>query len=148
MKRTMLRDFRCFALVLSLAVAGCASTSHIITGTPRDPVDPAQVTLYTSAPPEYEEIAIVQASSSGSFVFGDQAKMDVVVQRLKEEAAALGANGVLLQDTQSQGGGGGVGTGFGVSSGGGSYVSTGIYTSSSVRTGRGLAIYVPIESSR
>lgn len=147
MKRIVFFDIRRFGLGLLLAVAGCAATSHIITGTPRNPVDPAQVTLYTSAPPEYEEIAIVEASSRSAFVFGDQAKMDVVVQRLKEEAAALGANGVLLQDTHSQSGGGGVGTGFGVSSGGGGYVSTGIYTSPSFKTGRGLAIYVPTESA-
>ena len=128
-----------------LAIIGCAATSHVITGQPRDPIDPARVTLYTTAPPSYEEIAIVEASSRSSFAFGDQAKMDVVVERLKQEAASLGANGVLLQNTGTQGGGGGVGTGVGVSSGGGTFVSTGIYTSSSEKTGQGLAIFVPPE---
>ncbi len=57
--------------------------------------------------------------------------MDKGIERLKKEAAALGANGVLLQNTSSEGGAGGVGTGVGVSSGGGIYASTGIFTSSS-----------------
>jgi hypothetical protein len=142
---TSLDALKCCALALIFTLCGCAATSHVITGQPRDPIDPAQVTLYTTAPPNYEEIGIVEASSRNSFSFGDQAKMDTVIERLKEEAASLGANGVLLQSTRSQGGGGGVGTGVGVSSGGGTYVSTGIYTSSSQTTGQGLAIYVPTE---
>lgn len=142
MNLSVLFDWRVLALGLLFVAAGCAATSHVITGTPRAPVDPAEVILYRSSPPEFEEIAIVEASSRNAFVFGDQAKMDIVIRRLKEEAAALGANGVLLQDTGSQSGGGGVGTGVGVSSGGGTYVSTGIFASSSIKTGRGLAIYV------
>jgi len=71
--------------------------------------------------------------------------MDAVIERLKEEAASLGANGLFLQDTSTGGGDRGVGTGVGVSSGGGVYVSTGIFASSSEKNGRGLAIHVPPE---
>lgn len=145
MKEAIRRAVECCTVGFVLALVGCAATSHVITGQPRDPIDPAQVTLYTTAPPNYEEIGIIEASSRSSLAFGDQAKMDVVVERLKEEAASLGANGVLLQNTSTHGGGGGVGTGVSVSSGGGTFVSTGIYTSSSEKTGQGLAIYVPPE---
>ncbi len=145
MKFASFYALNCGGLALVLTLAGCAATSHVITGQPREPIDPAQVTLYTTAPPSYEEIGIIEASSRSSFSFGDQAKMDKVIERLKEEAASLGANGVLLQNTDSYGGGGGVGTGVGVSSGGGTFVTTGIYTSSSEKTGQGLAIYVPPE---
>jgi hypothetical protein len=124
------------------ALAGCAGTSQVITGQPRTPVDAADVTLYTSAPPAYEEIAVIEAHSRGSFAVGDQNKLDAVIARLKKAAAALGANGVLLQDTGSGGGGGGIGTGVGASSGGGVVISTGIFTSSTYKTGRGLAIFV------
>ena len=65
--------------------------------------------------------------------------MDTVIARLKKEAASLGANGVLLQKTGSEYGGG-VGTGVG---GGGVSIGTGIFTASDNKTGRGLAIYVP-----
>ncbi len=145
MKFTSLCGLQCRTLAIVITLVGCAATSHVITGQPRDPIDPAQVTLYTKAPPNYEEIGIIEASSRNSFAFGDQAKMDTVIERLKEEAASLGANGVLLQNTSSERGHGGVGTGVGVSSGGGTYVSTGIVTSTSSKSGQGLAIHVPAE---
>jgi hypothetical protein len=66
--------------------------------------------------------------------------MATVVERLKKEAASLGANGVLLQSTGSEYGGG-VGTGVGI--GGGLSIGTGIFTASDNKTARGLAIYVP-----
>jgi hypothetical protein len=127
-------------------LAACANTSHVITGTPRPPIDPAQVKVYSTAPPNYEEIAVINASSRSSFALTDQKKMDAVMQRMKKEAAALGANGVLLQSTGSQYAGGvgtGVGTGIG---GGGISIGTGVFSSSENKTGRGLAIYVPAQT--
>ena len=127
----------------ALLLGGCATTSHVITGKVRTPIDPSQVTIYTTTPPNYEEIAVIDATSRSSGSFGDQKKMDAVVERLKKEAASLGANGVLLQSTGSDYGGGvgaGVGTGVG---GGGMSIGTGIFTASDNKTGRGLAIYVP-----
>lgn len=139
---------RSFVLWLAVcALAGCATTSHVITGKPREPIDASQVTLYSSAPPKYEEIAVIEASSRSSFAFGDQKKMDAVIERLKKEAASLGANGVLLQHTGSDGGGGGVGAGIGTGIGGGGVsIGTSIFTTSANKTGRALAIYVPSES--
>ena len=141
---------RTLSITLWLAVtalAGCATTSHVITGKPRTPIDPSQVTLYSSAPPKYEEIAVIEASSRSSFSFGDQKKMDAVIERLKKEAASLGANGVLLQRTGSDGGGGGIGAGIGTGIGGGGVsIGTSIFTTGANKTGRGLAIYVPPES--
>ncbi|HEV8647016.1 MAG TPA: hypothetical protein VGR01_15765 [Burkholderiales bacterium] len=130
-----------------LALAGCATTSHVITGKPRAPIDASQVTLYSAAPPKYEEIAVIEASSRSSFSFGDQQKLDAVIERLKKEAASLGANGVLLQRTGSDGGGGGVGAGIGTGIGGGGIsIGTSIFTTGASKTGRGLAIFVPPES--
>jgi len=140
------RSIAAAGLLVAL-VSACAGTSHVITGKPRAPIDPSQVTIYSVAPPQYEEIAVIDASSQMSFAFGDQNKMNAVMDRLKKEAASLGANGVLLQGTGSQGAGGvstGVGVG-GVSGGGGGGVGvgTGISLSSPAKTGRGLAIHVP-----
>jgi hypothetical protein len=133
-----------FLLSLFLLTA-CATTSHVITGKARTPIDPSQVKVYSTAPPDYEEIAVIDATSRSSGSFGDQKKMDAVIERLKKEAASLGANGVLLQSTGSEYGGGvgtGVSTGVGVG-GGGLSIGTGIFTASDNKTGRGLAIYVP-----
>jgi hypothetical protein len=93
-----------------LLLTACATTSHVITGTPRAPIDASAVSIYSTAPAAYVEIASIDASSRMSGAFGEQAKMDVVIARLKKEAASLGANGVLLQGTGSEYGGG-VGTG-------------------------------------
>lgn len=134
-------------LSCTVLLAACANTSHVITGKPRAAIDPTQVTLYTTPPAKYEEIAVIDASSQMSFAFGDQNKMDAVIARLKKEAASLGANGVLLQGTGSSGAGG-VGTGVGVGTGiggGGVSIGTGISLSSPSKTGRGLAIYVPAD---
>ena len=133
-----------------LLLVACATTSHVITGKTRTPIDPSQVTVYSTAPPNYEEIAVIDATSRSSFSFGDQKKMDAVIARLKKEAASVGANGVLLQTTGSDGGGG-VGTGVGVGTGiggGGISIGTGIFTASDNKTGHGLAIYVPAQSQQ
>ena len=136
-------------LICAFLLAACAATtSHVMTGKARQPIDPSQVKIYSTAPPEYEEIAVIDASSRLSGSFGEQKKMDAVIERLKKEAASLGANGVLLQSTGSEHGGGvgtgvGVGTGIGVG-GGGISMGTGIFTASDNKTGRGLAIYVPV----
>jgi hypothetical protein len=147
-----MKSFCRFAILSSiLLVTACATTSHVMTGTARTPIDPSQVKIYSTAPADYEEIAVIDATSRSSFSFGDQKKMDAVMQRLKKEAASLGANGVLLQSTGSEYGGGvgtGVGTGVGVGGGGGISIGTGIFSASENKTGRGLAIYVPDQANQ
>ena len=144
-----MKPARWCALAFSvLLLAACATTSHVITGKTRTPIDSSQVKIYTTAPPGYEEIAVIDATSRMSFSFGDQKKMDAVMERLRNGAAALGANGVLLQGTGTEAGGGvstGIGTGVGIG-GGGLSIGTGIFTASDNKTGRGLAIYVPAQS--
>jgi hypothetical protein len=60
------------------------------------------VRLYTSAPRNSEEIAILTVESSG---WTTQGEKDRAVARLKRETAALGANGVLMtaMGTESSG---------------------------------------------
>ena len=62
-----------------VVLAGCSSTSQLVTGTPRAPIDPSQVRVYYTPPPGgYEEIAQLQ-TASGSFTYGEQAKLDDVI---------------------------------------------------------------------
>jgi len=142
----MARSARLAALALALSLAGCAS-SHVITGTVRPPISPEQVKLYTVPPKKFEQIAIIDASSERSFSFGDQAKTDAAIARLKREAAKLGANGVLLQNMATAPSGS-VGFGFGsASASGNTAVGTGIGTAgtTTMKTANGLAIYVTEE---
>jgi hypothetical protein len=126
-------------------LAACSTSSHVLTGATRAPISADQVKIYTQPPPKYEEIARLNSSSRGSFSFGAQAKSDKVIERLKQEAAKLGANGVLLMginDRQS----GSIGTGFGSgSASGNSAVGVGFGTSVATyqKEGIGLAVYVP-----
>lgn len=128
-----------------LLLAGCA-TSHILTGTPRPPIDPSQVRVYYGSPGvPYEEIALLE-TSSGAFTYGEQNKTDSVMRKLREEAASLGANGILFQGTADGHGGGGVSVGAGTGRfGGRSYTSGGVGVNISPRQkhGRGVAIHVP-----
>ncbi|UJB19457.1 MULTISPECIES: DUF4156 domain-containing protein [Lysobacter] len=130
---------------LTSLLAACAS-SHVITGQPRPPVPVSQVRVYFAPPPSrYEEIAQLQ-SNSGAFTYGEQNKTNSVLNKLREEAAKLGANGVLFQGTEDGYGGTGVSVGAGGGSyGGGRHFSgggVGISISPRQKFARGVAIYV------
>jgi hypothetical protein len=81
-----------------LLLTACG-TSHVLIGSVRAPVPPDRVRVYLEPiSGKYEEIAVVRASSRYSLSLSAVGKGDVVIRRLQEEAAKLGANGVLLQD--------------------------------------------------
>jgi len=132
--------------VLVLIGAGaCSTSSHVLIGTARPPIAPQSVRLYYHPPPKYEEIATIQASSQGSMALTSQQNMDKAIERLKAEAAKVGANGVLLQGVQDTQGGS-IGVGGGSSSyGPGSAVGVGAGGSFALtnKLAQGLAIYVP-----
>lgn len=139
----MLRSLILIAFVSLLAA--CAS-SHVLTGQPRPPVPVEQVRVYFAPPPSrYEEIALLQ-SNSGAFTYGEQNKMNSVLDKLRVEAAKLGANGVLFQGTEDGAGGTGVSLGAGGGSyGGGRHFSgggVGVSISPRQKFARGTAIYV------
>ena len=134
-------SFRTVAIVLAAAlVAGCAGSSKVMLGQARAPIDPAQVQIYRTPPAGSQEIA--QLESKSAVGFGTQGQTDAAVARLKREAAALGANGVVLLGVGSSGSpvGMSVGAGsYGRHSGGG--LSVGIPTTQ--KQAAGVAIYVP-----
>jgi hypothetical protein len=134
-----------FAAALACAAAACSTSSHVLIGTARPPVSAESVRVYYKPPPKYEEIATVNATSQGSLALTSQQNMDKALQRLKEEAARLGANGILLEtvhDTQSGSiGAGGGGASYGPNSSTGVGVGGSFALTSKVV--QGLAIYVP-----
>jgi len=126
---------------LLLTLAGCASSSKVMLGQTRPPVDPMTVQIYSTPPVGSVEIAQLEATSAVGF--GTQGQTDSALKRLKEEAAKLGANGVVLM---------GVGTGggspAGVSVGAGSWGSSvgggvGIGIPTQQKQAAGVAIWVP-----
>ena len=133
------------AAVPAALLLGCATSSHVMIGTARPPISPESVRVYVQPPEKYEEIATLDTSSQGSFAITGQQNMDKAIARMKEEAAKLGANGILLQGVQDQQSGS-IGTGVGSSSYGPSS-STGVGVGGSFgiynKVAHGIAIFVP-----
>jgi hypothetical protein len=128
------------APLLLAALSGCA-TSYVMVGQARPPISPDQVQIYLHPPAnKYSEIALLDTSSRGSFAITAQGKTNVVMDRLKVEAAKLGANGILLEGVGDQAAGS-VGTGYATASG---HSAFGFGSSATVfhQKGDGLAIYV------
>ena len=94
-------------LIIVLLIVGCYPVSHMIVGDIREPISPSEVKIYLDFPEEYETIALIEASSE--FAFKDpsinitwQSKSDKIIERLKIEASNLGANGVVIKNTENK----------------------------------------------
>jgi hypothetical protein len=133
------------ATLAAVGLVGCAPSSHVLVGTARPPISPADVKIYLQPPPTFEEVAVLNASSKSAFGPGGQSATDKVIERLKEQAAKLGANGIILEgfsDRQT----GSLGTGVGSSSySSNSAVGVGVGSSLGIfqKSGQGRAIFVP-----
>lgn len=117
-------------LVISLFVIFCATGSIVVTGKRRPAISSYQVKVYLEEPKEYEVIGLVESSSEVEF--SGQAAMDRAIERMKYEAANVGANGILLISTGSNSSGGAmlpIGNMF-------------IYADSESKSVKGKAIYV------
>jgi hypothetical protein len=132
------------ALMTLAALSGCVS-SHVVVGKVHPPISPDQVQLYLHPPAgKYEEVALLDSNSRHSFSFTAQGKTNAVIERLKAEAAKLGANGILLNGVSDMASGS-VGTGVGNATAyGNSATAVGFGVSGTVfvKSGSGLAIYV------
>jgi hypothetical protein len=126
--------------VMLILLSGCTS-SHVLVGKQRPPISPADVQIYLDPPAQYEKVAVLESNNRASFAFTQQQKTNKVVDRLKEEAAALGANGILLQGVGDQYAGS-VGSANAWASGGSAY-GIGFSSATYLRVGSGIAIYVP-----
>ena len=123
--------------VILLGLGACSSKpSTVMVGEARPAINVNAVKLYLKEPTQYETVALLSVSSDGSWSFGDQ-------------AAKLGANGVLLQATgEKRDSSVYVGTGLGSYSGNlGLSVQLGRMFGLTDKTAEGVAIYVPAEES-
>jgi hypothetical protein len=139
---------RSAALALALATAplsGCTATHAALLSPARPPISPESVRIFLEPPKaRYQEIANLTASSRGAFTLTTHGKIDKVIERLKQEAARLGANGVLLHGVDSRSAGS-LGAGVSTESETGhSPYGLGFGTSVffSQESGDGVAIYV------
>lgn len=87
-------------LALAALLSACASSSAIVTGTARPPLTPDQVRLYDAPPPVFEVIGLVQAQANDGVL--DQWNTNLAMAELKERAARLGANGLIIDAAGGQ----------------------------------------------
>ena len=86
-------------LVIALTtVSGCATSSQMLTGSPRAPLLPSDVRVYTQAPQSFEEIAVLSASRKSVSSAGGERAIEKMIETMRSQAAQLGANGLLLDD--------------------------------------------------
>lgn len=123
-------------------LTACASGSHVLTGSKYPATNSSQVAVYSSAPRQpYEVIGEVNASSSLGFT--QQGRLDSALETLREEAAKLGANGIIVPNAAN--GSGGVSTRISTGISGGTHgVRTGLGTGITIHPAnvRGTAILV------
>ena len=99
-----MNQFKLFLVSLSLFLTkACYPVSHVIVGDTQPPIDYTDVKVYIDYPNNYEKIAIIEASSDLAFKdisidITHQQKTNKALERLKKEAALLGANGIVIQN--------------------------------------------------
>lgn len=123
--------------IIPLALTACA-TSSVVVGKTRPSIKPEDVKIFLHQPAIYEDIALINSSNAGGTPFGEQAKVNTVINRMKNEAAKLGANGLILQQIGDQNVGA---VGNGITTGGVMFTTTNLR----LKTGSAIAIYVPPE---
>ena len=135
-------------LALPVLLFGCSSGSHVVTGQQMPELEVEQVTIFEQAPTfDYKVVGTVKASSDNGFT--EDSRKEKATQELKEQAAKIGANGVIL-DEVTQLSFRRLGTGVGVSAGSGGGIGTSIGSSFSFPTteAKGTAIYYETELTK
>ncbi|WP_126793238.1 hypothetical protein [Aliidiomarina haloalkalitolerans] len=86
-------------ILMTAVLTACTSAptvEHQVTGQTRPAVSPADVLFIQHAPEQFQEIGIVSAQSHKSSTSLDESVTDALIELLKAEAAALGANAVVM----------------------------------------------------
>jgi hypothetical protein len=133
-------------LALPVLLFGCSSGSHVVTGQQMPELEVEQVAIFEQAPAfDYKVVGTVKASSDNGFT--EDSRKEKATQELKEQAAKIGANGVIL-DEVTQLSFRRLGTGVGISAGSGGGIGTSIGSSFSFPTteAKGTAIFYETDS--
>ena len=83
--------------LIALALTGCVNSlgTHTLTGQARPKSDASAIVLYATAPAD--AVVIGQVAARSTVVRSEAAKIEVALDELKDQAAELGANGIVLQ---------------------------------------------------
>ena len=89
------------ALCAVFLLASCG-TNVTMLGPARPAISPAAVRIYQVPPRHFEQIAIINSSAGTTWIFPNHDSIEEAFGELRSQAAALGANGVLLQQVYDQ----------------------------------------------
>ena len=85
-------------LVFCQLLSGCTSSKAVPASGPRTPTTPDQVTIYPKPPDsKYEVLGTVTVPVGGDVKWDERGESTAGFDRLKAQAASLGANGLLLE---------------------------------------------------
>ena len=97
------RMFAAVALLMALCItAGCASKSKSAGPRVLAATTPEQVKIYQTAPKKYEPLAVLVLEIKPEYRWDHRGNANAAFDEMKRQAAALGANGLLLQAPPGQ----------------------------------------------
>jgi hypothetical protein len=94
-----MRAFRSWILAVNLGalvLAGCASHEVVPSSGPRPATTPEQVKIYQDHPNRYEQLRLIAMEVTPEMGWDERGHADAAFDALKAQAAAAGANGLLL----------------------------------------------------
>ncbi|MBA3607102.1 MAG: hypothetical protein H0W43_01095 [Chthoniobacterales bacterium] len=91
-----MKQFLLFPLLVLLA--GCISSgSYVLTGAPHPKISPEAVRMYTVAPANAQTVGTVSSYVNALGQMGQ----DIAINKLKNAASKIGANGIVLATSQA-----------------------------------------------
>lgn len=87
-------------VIITAFITACASGSSKIVGEVREPIDTDRVKLYSNPIENYQVIGIINATSDSGWT--EQESVEYATEKLRNLAAKLGANSVLIESTEDQ----------------------------------------------
>lgn len=85
------------AIIFSLILTGCTSSSLIMLGDKRTPTKVSEIKTYHKEPSaSYQEIAKISVSTATGFT--EQSRLNSIIAEVKQKAAQLGANAVIFDE--------------------------------------------------
>lgn len=90
----------CVGMLAACAVFETSEATHILNGPSYPPSDVASVTIYITKPNfEYIVVGIVEARGMAFITGGEARDQELAIKALKQEAANIGADGVIISDS-------------------------------------------------
>ena len=86
-------------LLVTFLFSGCMSSDVIMTGSAHTAIKPEEVQIYIRPPATFESVGLISVSANNSPSRSHNKKR--AIEELKNKAAALGANGIILKDDGS-----------------------------------------------